>query len=193
MAAGGAAGCAPAAVALPLALCERLCSGLADAASFDSALELLDQARASLLGPGMLTVNLDVTGAGEPPGEIRLRRIWSSEPGAYPVGGGKRKTQTPWTRQLLGAGQLFVGEGDAVLAEVFDDHATIAGLGLHSVINVPILRGTRCVGTFNVLGGAWRWQPQDIAAARLLALLATPHVLAWSPPGVGCASTKAPH
>ena len=166
---------------LPLAVCELLCDGLSRAQSPEAALELLNRARALLLGPGMLTVNLDVTTAGEPPGEIRLRRIWSSEPAAYPVGGGKRKTQTPWTRQLLGAGQLFVGEGDAALARVFDDHATITTLGFHAVINVPLLKQGRCVATFNVLGARADWQPQEIGAVRLLALLATPHVLCWKP------------
>jgi GAF domain-containing protein len=70
-----------------------------------------------------------------------------------------------------------VGEGDAALAEVFDDHARIASLDLHAVVNVPIVREGRCVATFNVLGRQPRWQVQDIAAIRLLALLAAPHVI----------------
>jgi hypothetical protein len=94
------------------------------------------------------------------------------------VGGGKTKTRTPWTRQLLERGELFVGEGDAALAQVFDDHARIASLDLHSVVNVPILRANRCVATFNVLGRRDRWRAGELAAIRLLALLATPHVLA---------------
>ena len=130
------------------------------------------------LVPGIgLTVNLDVTTAQDPPGEIRLRRAWSSQPEAYPVGGGKTKTRTAWTRQLLEQRQVFVGEGDAALARVFDDHVRIASLGLRAVVNVPLLRLGRCVATFNVLGTEPRWQPGHVAAVRLLALLATPHVL----------------
>ena len=163
---------------LPLAACELLCDGLPRAGSLGDALGLLNRARELALGAGMLTVNVDATTAQDPPGEIRLRRIWSSQPQAYPVGGGKTKTRTPWTRQLLEQGELYVGEGDAALAQVFDDHALIASLDLRSVVNVPILRANRCVATFNVLGPRDRWQPGELAAIRLLALLATPHVLA---------------
>lgn len=166
---------------LSLAACELLCDGLPRAASQHDALTLLDRARAMALGPGMLTVNVDATRAGDPAGEVRLRRIWSSEPVAYPVGGGKTKTRTLWTRQLLERGEIFVGEGDAALAAVFDDHARIASLGLHSIVNVPLLRDGRCVATFNVLGAQHAWRPEEVAAVRMLALLATPHVLAaWS-------------
>ena len=166
---------------LPLAVCELLCDGLPRAVSLDQALGLLNQARSLVLGEGMLTVNLDVTTPQDPPGEIRLQRIWSSEPGGYPVGGGKTKTRTPWTRQLLEQGEVFVGEGDAALARVFDDHARIAALDLHSVANVPITREGRCVATFNVLGRQSGWQARDIAAIRMLALLAAPHVLSYRP------------
>lgn len=163
---------------LPLAACELLCDGLPLADCLDDALGLLNRARELALGAGMLTVNVDATTPQDPPGEIRLRRIWSSQPQAYPVGGGKTKTRTPWTRQLLEQGSVFVGEGDAALANVFDDHARIASLDLHSVVNVPILRAGRCVATFNVLGQRDRWLAGEVAAIRLLALLATPHVLA---------------
>lgn len=162
----------------PLAVCELLCDGLPQAATLDQALGLLNQARVLLLGEGMLTVNLDVTTAQDPPGEVRLRRIWSSEPGAYPVGGGKTKTLTPWSRQLLHEARVFVGEGDEALARVFDDHARITSLGLHAVVNVPLSREGRCVATFNVLGPRPQWQATELAAIRLLALLAGPRVLA---------------
>ena len=166
---------------LPLAVCELLCDGLPQARSLDDALQLLERARAMVLGAGLLTVNLDVTTPQDPPGEVRLRRAWSSQPESYPVGGGKTKTRTPWTRQLLEQGHVFVGEGDAALAQAFDDHARIASLGLHSVVNVPLLRQGRCVATFNVLGTQPHWQPGEIAAVRLLALLATPHVFSNLP------------
>lgn len=166
---------------LSLEACELLCSGLPQSNSFSEAMGLLDRARSMMLGEGMLTVNLDVTSAQQPDGEIHLMRIWSSEPAAYPVGGGKRKTRTPWTRHLLEQGRVFVGEGDRALAEVFDDHAKIVSLDLHSVINVPIAQQGRTVATFNVLGRQGHWQERDIAAVRLLALLAAPHVAAIAP------------
>jgi GAF domain-containing protein len=158
-------------------VCELLCAGLPQAKSFDEAMGVIEQARAMMLGEGMLTVNLDATSPQDPPGDIQLKRLWTSQPDAYPVGGGKRKTRTAWTRQLFEQCKVFVGEGDAALAEVFDDHARIASLDLHAVVNVPIVREGRCVATFNVLGRQPRWQAHQIAAIRLLALLAAPHVV----------------
>ena len=87
---------------LPPAVCQLLCDGLPRARSLDDALQLLERGRRMMLGAGLLTVNLDVTTPQDLPGDIRLRRVWSSQPAAYPVGGGKTKTRTPWTRQLLG-------------------------------------------------------------------------------------------
>ena len=166
---------------LPLDVCELLCEGLPQARSLEAALALLNQARVMVLGEGMLTVNLDVTTPRDPPGEIRLRRIWSSEPGAYPVGGGKTKTRTPWSRQLFEQVRVFVGEGDAALAAVFDDHARIASLDLHAVVNVPITHDGRCFATFNVLGRVPCWQAHEVAAIRMLALLASPQLLCLLP------------
>ena len=161
----------------PLA-CELLCDRLSRAASLDEALVVVNEASVLTLGKGLLTVNVDATTPETPAGEIRLRRIWSSDPVAYPVGGGKTKTRTPWTRQLIEQAQVFVGEGDEALATVFDDHARIAALGLHAIVNVPIVERGRCVATFNLLGSRAAWEPREVLAIRMLALLAAPHVLA---------------
>jgi hypothetical protein len=162
---------------LPLAVCERLCDALARNPDPAQALAAIEAARAALLGPGLLTVNLVATEPGDPPGEIHLQRGWSSNPAAYPVGGRKRKLPTPWTEQLLVRGEVFIGEGEAALASVFDDHARIAALGLESVINVPLIERGRCRATFNALGMHPRWKREDIASVRLLALLASPFAL----------------
>ena len=139
-------------------------------------MSVIERVRQAMLGDGLLTVNLVSTLAANAD-EFELQRLWSSNPQAYPVAGIKRKTLTPWSRQLLLRCEVFVGEGDAALAVVFDDHARIAALGLHGIVNVPLLTDGRCAATFNVLGGHARWQPRDITLIRLLALLATPWVL----------------
>ncbi|WP_346776859.1 GAF domain-containing protein [Variovorax sp. RKNM96] len=162
---------------LPLAVCEQLCNALPRAATFDAAMGHIEAARLALLGPGLLTVNLNATTSDDPPDEVQLQRLWSSNPQAYPVAGRKRKTLTPWTRQLLVRAEVFIGEGDAALAEVFDDHALITALGLRAVVNVPLLEDGRCAATFNVLGTRARWMPEEIALVKLLALVATPWVL----------------
>ena len=162
---------------LPLAVCEQLCCALSRADTIDAALTHIEAARLAVLGPGLLTVNLDATRPEDPVDEVQLQRLWSSEALAFPVAGRKRKTATPWTEQLLRRAEVFVGEGAGVLAQVFDDHARIAALGLQAVVNVPLLHGGRCVATFNVLTTRPRWQAAEIATVRLLALLATPWVV----------------
>lgn len=165
------------ALCLPPAACAALCQDLPRAPGPDAALRILEQVRQSLLGDGLLTVNLNATPDRADDEVVELQRLWSSNPAVYPVAGRKRKPMTPWARQLLRRGEVFVGEGDAALAAVFDDHAQIASLGLRAVINVPLLAGRRCVATFNVLGSRPQWQPHEVMLARLLAVLATPWVL----------------
>jgi GAF domain-containing protein len=162
---------------MPPGVCEALCSALERAPDDAEALAAIEAARHALLGPGLLTVNLDATRPDDPAGEIHLQRGWSSNPAAYPVGGRKRKLLTPWTEQLLVRGQIFIGEGDDALASAFDDYARISGLGLKAVINVPLIEDGRCRATFNVLGTRPRWRDEEVLAVRLLALLAKPFAL----------------
>ena len=170
------------AVQLPAAACLALCHGLPRARDLDGALRIVDGVRASLLGPGLLTVNVNssaaTVGASAEAGDvIELQRIWTSDPQAYPVAGRKRKTMTPWTLQLLRRAEVFVGEGDEVLAGIFDDHALIASLGLRAIVIVPLLDvGGACFATFNLLGQRPQWQPEEVLLVRLLALLATPAI-----------------
>ncbi len=161
---------------LPAAVCVLLCEALPRSSSFDAALAVIERVRQAMLGDGLLTVNKVCTLPANADG-FELQRLWSSNLHAYPVAGLKRKTLTPWSRQLLLHHDVFVGEGDAALAQAFDDHARIMALGLHSVVNVPLLIDGRCAATFNVLGGCAQWLPSDIALIRLLAVLATPWVL----------------
>lgn len=162
---------------LPVAVCLQLCDALTRSATTDASLHAIETARFTALGPGLLTINLDATRPGDPPDEVQLQRLWTSNPQAFPVGGRKRKLLTPWTRQLWHRAEVFIGEGDEALAAVFDDHEHIAKLGLHAVVNVPLMLEDRCVATFNVLGPRPCWLPQEVALIRLLALLATPSVM----------------
>lgn len=167
-----------AALRLPAAACLALCEDLPRAAGLDAALRIVEGVRRDLLGQGLLTVHLN---RGAPPGPadgaFELQRLWTSDPGAYPVAGRKRKPPTPWTEQLLRRGEVFVGQGEAALAQAFDDHRLIASLGWRAVVNVPLLDdGGTCFATFNVLGPRPSWQPAEVMLVRLLAQLAWPAV-----------------
>lgn len=144
------------------ALCERLQFARQPADAFDA----LGAATLDLLGPGLLTINAWHADT------ARIVRLWSSDPVAYPVGGTKTKGDTPWRRQLLERGEMFVGEGDAALAAVFDDVQQIRRLGCTAVVNVPLCHGGRVIGTFNYLADRAAWSVTELAALRLLAALA---------------------
>lgn len=128
-----------------------------------------------LLGPGLLTINA------WRPQTSQVVRLWSSDPVAYPVGGSKHKGDTPWARRVLWHAEVFVGEGDAALAEVFDDIATIRGLGLTAVVNVPVVAGREagrrtgpCAGTFNYLAARTQWRPDEVRLLEALAAFLVP-------------------
>lgn len=164
------------------AIQQRLQPLLATATGLEPSLAHVAQAAHELLGPGLLlTLNAQLSYPLQPPvaddAVLLLQRVWSSNPGAYPVTGQKHKSMTAWTRQLLVDGQVFVGEGDAAIAQHFADHATIAALGLHSVVNVPLCDFMgRCYATFNLLGPQRAWTAQDLQRIRTLAALAAPAV-----------------
>ena len=149
------------------ALCDALAVAEDNAAFFAA----VDAARRERVGDGLLTVSAyDAE-------RCCLARLWSSDPQAYPAGGVKYKADTPWTRQVLQRGNVFIGEGDAAIAAAFDDHERIYGCGMHAIVNVPMLWRRRCVGTFNVLRGQERWAPDEIVYLRMLAQLTVPAVL----------------
>lgn len=108
---------------------------------------------------------------------LRLRRLHSSNPQAYPPGGSKEKAGTAWGRHVLQEKRVFVGEGSAAIAQSFDDHAAIAGLGLRSVINVPVVFRGVCLGTVNFLMTTSTVSDHMVEAARWGALLALPGFL----------------
>lgn len=107
---------------------------------------------------------------------MTVQRIWSSDPVAYPVGGAKPKRDTAWGTQVLLQGRAFVGEGEDAIRAHFADHAVILGLGLRSIVNLPILARGACRGTLNLLWAEAAVPPGRRAMAGLLGLLATP---AW--------------
>lgn len=159
-------------VTLPAAVLDALCGQLARADAPAAAFDAIGSATAALLGPGLLTINAWRRDSAE------VERLWSSDPAAYPVGGRKHKPDSPWSRQLLGQGEVFVGEGDHALAAVFDDIAVIRALGLSAVVNVPVCERGQCVGTFNFLAARAAWAPGEVATLRMLAQMATPAVVA---------------
>ncbi len=93
---------------------------------------------------------------------MRVKRIYSSNPGAYPLGGGKGKRDTPWARQVLIEGRPFISATEEDIRENFDDHNFIFELGLKSVMNIPVRICGRTKGTLNFLNDVSVYDAQDL-------------------------------
>lgn len=168
---------------LSLGLCSNLLDAMAEAPSAEAALTRIDAYRRLLAGPGIFSIQLNVTTRDDPSNEIRLQRLYSSHGSEFPVQGRKRKTLTPWTETLFVRGEVFVAEGVAALEQTFDDYEQMRPLGLNAVVNVPLLKDRLCYATFNVFGTRGGWQPSEILSLRLLALAAA----RWVSPAPGLA------
>jgi len=101
-------------------------------------------------------------------------RIYSNMPAAYPAGGRKPKKVTAWTQHVLTEMKVFRGGGPADIVAAFDDHETILGLGLGSVLNIPVVFKGRCLGTMNLLHQADWYRPEDERAGLLLGTFLIP-------------------
>jgi hypothetical protein len=107
-----------------------------------------------------------------------VERLYSSNPEAYPVGGRKRKQDTPWSRTVLGERRVFVARTPAEVREAFADHALIESLGIGSIMNVPIIVGGRSIGVMNVSHDAHWFTAEDADLGQVIAALLAPSVLA---------------
>lgn len=150
----------------------NLLNVLSEARSADVALREIDEVRKMVAGPGVFSIQLNVTTARDPSNELRLQRFYSSAAAEWPVKGVKRKTLTPWTETIFVRGLPFVSEGAVALANAFDDYEQMKAIGIRSAVNVPLLKNNLCYATFNVFGTHDQWQPHELLGIRLLALTA---------------------
>lgn len=106
-----------------------------------------------------------------------VQRIYSNMPAVYPTGGRKQKKATAWADHVLGAMKVFRASNPADIRSAFDDHETILGLGLASVLNIPIVFNGRCQGTMNLLHQEGWYRPEDEPVGRLLGSFLIPALL----------------
>ena len=111
-----------------------------------------------------------------------VERVYTTNPGAYPVGGRKQKRDTPWSRTVLGEGRVFVARTPEEVRQAFPDHALIESLGIGSIMNVPIAFAGRRVGVMNVSHDADWFTAEDAEAARVIAAVLAPALIAREDP-----------
>ncbi len=136
---------------------------VAEAATPEAAFRAVEVAAQGAIGHRLFTVMRFDAAA------MEVQRLYSSNPGAYPAGGRKAKRDTAWGRQVLEEGRPFIGTGAHDIRAHFGDHEVILGLGLESILNVPVRVCGRTVGTMNLLHGAGYYTPEHLEAGWLLA------------------------
>ena len=90
------------------------------------------------------------------------RRVYSSNPEAYPVSGTKPMAQGAWTDQVVERGEVFVANTVAEFAIYFPDFAFIESLGCASALNIPVI-DTEVIGTVNILDKEHHFCPETVA------------------------------
>ena len=104
-----------------------------------------------------------------------LRRVHSSHPEQYPVGGEKTvEVAQGWLARCIEGRQPYFGEDRAAVREIFADHELIESLGCGSIINVPVVDGEEVLGVLNILDAEGSYNEESVAAARTLAPSAVP-------------------
>jgi hypothetical protein len=131
----------------------------------------LDQAMQAVIGHRLFTVMRLHAQSGE------AERRYTNQPTAYPVGGRKPLTPTPWSEQLLHQHQPYIGRNADDIRAVFFDHELIFSLGCESILNIPVVFDGTVLGTVNLLHQAYWYDPSDIEPGLLLACAAIPAYL----------------
>lgn len=95
----------------------------------------------------------------------RLRRVFTQNPAAYPVGGFKAIPDNKWTEILLGRRQIYTALSIEAIAEDFFDWELIRSLGCESIANIPIVVGGETIGALNLLHEAGYYTAERLAGA----------------------------
>jgi len=145
-----------------------LAEAIAGPGQTEAGLAALDRTAAALIGHKLFTVLV------HDPQRRLVRRFYSNQPEAYPLGGTKTIAPTGWTQQIFERRQPHLAVDRAGIAEVFFDHELIVSLGCESSLCLPVAYDGEGYGAINLLHEAGWYTKRDFPAGRLLAGLAAP-------------------
>ena len=152
----------------PMPHLEAVARAMVDAGQPERAFRALDHAMGAVIGHKLFTVLV------HHPTSQESERRYTNQPAAYPVGGRKPVTASPWTERLFVERRPYIGRTADDIRRVFFDHELILSLGCASVLNVPVVWGGRTLGTINLLHEEGWYDQADVPAGQLFAALATP-------------------
>jgi len=127
--------------------------------SCGQAFEALDHALRRFPGHRLFTV-LAIDGS-----RAACRRLYTSDPAAYPCGGTKPLHQDGgFFREVVMGGRARICADREACRRAFPDHALFDALGCRCAINVPIRHGGCTIGSLNLLHQE-HWYRRDMAPA----------------------------
>jgi hypothetical protein len=139
----------------------------------DATFRALEAATRAAIGHRLFTVMRHDPAAG------RNRRVFTSDPAAYPVSGYKPVDWAhPWAQRVLLRGEPWIGRSAADIAWAYPDHERIAAMGLASAMNLPVRWNGAVLGTVNLLDAEGHFAEESAVRGMLLAALAVPAMLA---------------
>ena len=95
----------------------------------------------------------------------KLRRVFTENAAAYPVGGFKDIPDNKWTQILLVEKRIYTALTIEAIAEDFFDWKVIQSLGCESIANIPVVVGGEVIGALNLLHEAGHYTPDRLARA----------------------------
>ena len=147
----------------------------ADTQQPEATFDAIDKAVAATIGHRLFTILVHHRAARE------SERVYTNMREAYPVGGRKPVTDSPWMQQVMQRGLPYIGRNADDLRDVFYDHELIVSLGCRSVLNIPLRWQGETLGTLNMLHEENWYGTEHIELARVFAQLAVPAVMAQQP------------
>ena len=127
-----------------------------------------EEALGHLIGHKLFTV------LGYEPAQHLVSRLYSSNPGCFPVGGYKLLGSTIWGQKVLIEGQPLIGKNRRELKQIFPDHKLILSLGLGSTLNIPVRIGGHTLGMLNLLHEEDYYTPEKLKHASSVAAILAP-------------------
>ena len=135
----------------------------------DGAFRALEAAMRDVIGHRLFTVMRHDPAAG------RNRRVFTSDPAAYPVSGHKPVDWShPWAQRVLQRGEPWIGRSAADIAWAYPDHERIAAMGLGSALNLPVRWNGVVLGTVNLLHAEGHFVDESATIGMIFAALAVP-------------------
>jgi GAF domain-containing protein len=143
----------------------RLAATITESRESETAFSAINAAANRFIGHRLFTI------MAFDPTAMEVQRLYSSDPDSYPPGDRKSKGDSEWSRRVLQQGLPYIGRNADDIRAHFNDHALILGLGMESVLNMPVRCCGRTIGTLNLLNEAGYFHEDDLIPGRLLAAL----------------------